>query len=502
MKKRINVLFILLFAILISFTLVGCGSDDSKVDKLEASFNDYKAQMEDELSSYNEKISESEERIIALEKALKESEEALEASQRTLDEISRKISEKETTIISLQEELNVVKDDKKVLKDLLDGYYAELNGKISSLEEGQSQGESSEGGDYTRNISVNLADKYYLVVGDTFQLFYRSVIQAVYPYGYYIHVTGTDGHTFNRYYEHTPTTTGTLNLTIEVCDDNGVVLGSDSTQLIVASDQKSSTKNVLVIGDSLTQSGQWVARGVSKYQKAGGTINTIGTVTSTLSSSTIGSSASVTVKHEGHGSWQWESFISGYNSSTPSPFKSSNGGISFKEYITKNSLPNIDEVYILLTFNGFTSTDVYDFDCEFIQSAKTLIDQIHTEYPAARITLFGLPLTSTYAGLGSYYSISRAYSDNYGVHVRIHQYDNFLESWCKLDEYRGFMRYVDLKGQFDSEYNMPYDTKNVNGTNSSVKENVGTSMGMHPSSNGYNQIGDAFYRALMSSWGK
>ncbi|HPN61528.1 MAG TPA: hypothetical protein PLO88_05310, partial [Bacilli bacterium] len=57
------------------------------------------------------------------------------------------------------------------------------------------------------------------------------------------------------------------------------------------------------------------------------------------------------------------------------------------------------------------------------------------------------------------------------------------------------MRYVDVKGQFDSEYNMPTSPKPVN-TESSITEPIGTSMGMHPNTDGYEQIGDAFYRAL------
>ena len=70
---------------------------------------------------------------------------------------------------------------------------------------------------------------------------------------------------------------------------------------------------------------------------------------------------------------------------------------------------------------------------------------------------------------------------------------------CRQDDYKTFMRYIDIKGQFDSEYNMPYEIKPVNNTNTSVSEKVGTAMGMHPSSEGYNQIGDAFFRALMSN---
>ena len=173
-----------------------------------------------------------------------------------------------------------------------------------------------------------------VVVGDTFQLFYRSVIQAQDPYGYYIRVTGDKGHTFNRYYEFKPETTGTYNLKIEVLDDNGVLLGSDTTKLLVVSNTTTRNKKILVIGDSLTSSGQWIARGVSKFQAAGGTITTIGTVSSSHSSA-IGANSTITVKHEGRGSWQWSSFVDKYDSSTKSPFNDGSG-LNFQSYLTRN----------------------------------------------------------------------------------------------------------------------------------------------------------------------
>ena len=78
-------------------------------------------------------------------------------------------------------------------------------------------------------------------------------------------------------------------------------------------------------------------------------------------------------------------------------------------------------------------------------------------------------------------------------------YDHFLQEWAELDEYKDFVRFEDSKGQFDSEYNMPTSSKPVNNENN-TQEQVGNAMGMHPSTNGYLQIGDAFYRALMHEW--
>ncbi len=340
-------------------------------------------------------------------------------------------------------------------------------------------------------VVVHLADRYDLVVGDTFQLFYRSVVQAVNPYGYYIKLTGTVGHQFNRYYEFEPTKAGTYDLKLEVCDNNGSVYGSDTTKLVVheKTAPTSTTKNILCVGDSLTAGGIWVKQGSTRYASAGGKINLLGTISSS------------NVKHEGIGGWQWSNFVKGA-SNTLSPFKSTTAStdISFIDYCNKNGYPGIDECYILLTWNGIGGRmREFSFSDDIGKYAKIFIDQLHSDYPNCKITLMGIPCPSVNAGLGSYYEISYAIGDNYGQFVTAQNYNDFLETWCKDPNYSSFMRYVDVKGQFDSEYNMPTTPKKVN-TQNSTTEPIGDSMGMHPTTNGYNQIGDAFYRALMSPW--
>ena len=497
MNRSIKLLFVFVLSLFVIFTFSACGGVDNSEDiaKLQNEIAEYKASTESKLAEYEQEIKENEAKIIALEKALEDSssESAPDYSSK-INDLEQQLKDNAAIIAGLTNELEAVKSDAQSLGTKVDNNYTEISGKITTIES------SIDNSGATKEVHVNLADRYYLVVNDTFQLFYRSVIQAPDPYGYYIRVTGDKGHTYNRYYEFKPETSGVYNLKIEVCDENGNVLGSDTTKLTVVTNSTTRNKKILVIGDSLTQSGQWIARGVAKFEAAGGTIKTIGTKSSTLSASTIGSANSVTVNHEGRGGWQWSSFVTKYDSTTKSPFNDGSG-LSFSSYLSRNNLERFDEVYILMTFNGFTSTDVYDFSSNFLTQAKTLVDQIHTEYPGVKVTLMSLPLTSTYAGLGANYEINRTYSDNYGVQIRIHEYDNFLEEWTKMEGYAGWLRYVDVKGQFDSEWNMPYESKSVNGTNSTVKENVGNSMGMHPNTYGYNQIGDAFFRALMSSWG-
>ena len=63
------------------------------------------------------------------------------------------------------------------------------------------------------------------------------------------------------------------------------------------------------------------------------------------------------------------------------------------------------------------------------------------------------------------------------------------------DEYKDYLVYFDTKAQFDCEYN--YYTKDMPVNNrSSITERIGVN-GLHPSSDGYLQLGDAFYRFLV-----
>lgn len=444
--KKISFIFLLL---LLGIALIGCNEQE----------------LDPELEALKEKIESIENQLIDLDAAFSSVEMELDVLEPiTADYLDR--------IIYLENQRNV------------------LLSKITLLETELGNLESST----KEEVKLFLAEQYYLAPNDNFQLFYRSVIQAVNPYIYHIKLTGTVGHGYNRYFEFKPAAADegkTYSLKIDVRDINGEVLGTATTKLIVSSANSSApAKNVLVIGDSLTANGVWVQQGTSRYKSAGGgTINLLGTITSS------------SVKHEGRGGWQWSSFISGYGSSVDSPFKKSSGsGISFLDYCTRNGYTHIDELYILMTYNGVGgSFREFNMTTEPFKSAKLLIDQFHQEFPSGKITLLGIPQPSLNGGLGAYYTINQSYGDNYGQFVTVLNYNKQLEDFSKDPNYSSFMRYVDVKGQFDSEYNMPTEGKKVNNQNNTT-EQVGNAMGLHPSTNGYMQIGDAFYRALCHEW--
>lgn len=406
-------------------------------------------------------------------------EQRLRDLENQLMEMEAEIANSELLINEYEERINVLEANRSTTKAKL----SQAEARITTLEELALD-----------EVKLFVANEYYLIPGETFQLFYRSIIQAVNPYRYYIKLTGTVGHGYNRYYEWTPESSHnnrSFALKIEVCNDLGEVLSAASTTLKVNSVSSGTSKRILCIGDSLTSNGYWVSHGFNQYRNAGGANHTfLGTITGGYQ---------ITLNYEGRGGWQWSSYVSGYDATTPSPFKALNGtGISFIDYCTKNGYTGIDELYILMTWNGIGgSFRTFGMNSEPFLSAKKFIDQFHLDYPAARVTLLGIPQPSIASGLGAYYTINSSYGDNYGQFVSALNYNRQLESFSQMAAYSSFMRYIDVKAQFDCEYNMPTTTKAVN-TESTTTEIVGSaaSMGMHPTTAGYLQIGDVFYRVL------
>ena len=97
-------------------------------------------------------------------------------------------------------------------------------------------------------IRVNIPKKYDLVVGDTFQLYYRGIIEAPNPYVYAIVSICDKGRNFPRYFEYTPTEPGQHKLTIKVYDAQRNLLGEDETLLnVVAPKEPKNTTNMAIL---------------------------------------------------------------------------------------------------------------------------------------------------------------------------------------------------------------------------------------------------------------
>lgn len=107
----------------------------------------------------------------------------------------------------------------------------------------------------------------------------------------------------------------------------------------------------------------------------------------------------------------------------------------------------------------------------------------------------GIQLPSLNGGTGHSYGATGQYSNWYGLVRAVMNMNLAYQTMANEDEFKGYVEFVNISAQFDSENNMPRQTKQVN-TRCSLTEQVGTN-GVHPSTDGYYQIGDASYRALV-----
>ena len=159
-----------------------------------------------------------------------------------------------------------------------------------------------------------------------------------------------------------------------------------------------------------------------------------------------------------------------------------------------------DIVACLLTWNsgggGASATPSFTGNINnHMANATTLLRDIHRDLPNAKIICLGIPLSSITGGNGSNYGANGGYADSFGTRFYAMEYNEALEKLVTNDEFSTYCYYVDTKGQFDSKYNLPHIAKAVN-TRNSMTELFGTN-GVHPSTEGYYQIGDAFFRGLV-----
>lgn len=168
--------------------------------------------------------------------------------------------------------------------------------------------------------------------------------------------------------------------------------------------------------------------------------------------------------------------------------------IDFIEYLEENNFEKPDLIYILLTWNGLYIPFNENFS-HHLDYAKKILRHIKEVLPNTLVTLLGIQICSVNGGIASNYGANGPYSDTFGSISTAFNYNLQLEELTYLDEFKDYVSYVDTKAMFDSEYNMPSTDIPVN-ARSKITEKIGNN-GVHPTMDGYLQIGDVFYRKLI-----
>ena len=340
------------------------------------------------------------------------------------------------------------------------------------------------------NTSIlKLPEKYDLVVGDTFELFYKGIMLCKDPYQYNILVSCDIGNAYGRKYIVTPTAdnVGTHKLTVTVTDDFGVELAKKSVTLNVVNKATAPTENinVLCVGDSLTAGGDWVDEVYRRLTKTSDktqhdadapTGDGLSNITFVGKKTTANGAG-----YEGIGGWKYDLYIDPAQADNPFVY---NGKVDFTAYCTDLGIDHIDLCYILLGWNMAAYTED-----NFKAKAKAFIDLLIAHNANIKIVLVGVQMPFL-DGLGYNYGASGVYS-NYRA---LQEFVFNLDGWNKdlAAEYAANITSINLSGQFDTEYGTW--TRNIAVNSRSTEKIEEQNNGVHPKTEGYYQIADAVYR--------
>lgn len=155
-------------------------------------------------------------------------------------------------------------------------------------------------------VKLCVPDSYALVVGDTFELFYKGIINAVNPDMYDVVIECTKGSAFSKRFIITPTSAENLPMKISLYGINHNLLDEKTVTLKVHSkaSSPSAVKNVLCVGDSLTTGGVWVKELHRRLTGSGGTPSGDGLSNINF----IGTRESSGVHYEGYGGWTFNNY--------------------------------------------------------------------------------------------------------------------------------------------------------------------------------------------------
>ncbi len=206
----------------------------------------------------------------------------------------------------------------------------DFSGLAGNVTGGNGDGDSSDEEKkevYSLDNLLQLPDQYDLVVGDTFELFYKGIACCVNSEAFDYKLSFSDGknrgHNYSRKYVWTPEEkdVGVHTLTISARDNLGKIVDTETVKLNVVNKPKSPTEErvYLFVGASDCANGTWprevvrrltgttttVSSGVTGPKGDGLTnIKTIGTNKSTESNPDV--------FYEGYGGWSFTSYTTAY----------------------------------------------------------------------------------------------------------------------------------------------------------------------------------------------
>ena len=153
-------------------------------------------------------------------------------------------------------------DDTEIKEDIADLQAKDAEQAVKLTQLSEEVGELSERIEdiNIESVGIYLPDTIHAVVGDTLQIFFRSVVDCAGIDAYDISAVSSKGKSYPRYWEYKATEAGSFALTLNVRSSASKIVATRQVTIRVvdATTSPSATQRILCIGASATQGGQWV----------------------------------------------------------------------------------------------------------------------------------------------------------------------------------------------------------------------------------------------------
>ncbi|MBR2911300.1 MAG: SGNH/GDSL hydrolase family protein [Lentisphaeria bacterium] len=358
------------------------------------------------------------------------------------------------------------------------------------------------------DVNLLLPEKIYAVPGVETNVYFENIVRVINPDNYIFEARAPKGRWDEKRWSFTPTDkdTGSFTLTINVIGNQGL-LTSKKVTVVVSPRNAGAGKNlsVLVIGDSLTNATVYPTQIHSHFKKPGNPkLKMIG--------SHAGSGRVVKkdgVAHEGYGGWAWSTFSTKWTDDAKfakltkrrdivyarSPFLAKKDGKvvfdlpGYFKRLNNGKAPDI--ITFQLGVNDVFSANDANVE-KVIDNILKNMDKLLSEMrKAAPDAVFGVGLTTagcfTQDGFGKNYAARHSrwqYKKNQHRLV-----ERMMQKFAKNNPYN--VQIVPVYLNLDCENNFPLVSVPVNAGNR--RKITRLNNGVHPSADGYRQIGDTFY---------
>lgn len=364
------------------------------------------------------------------------------------------------------------------------------------------------------DVKLVLPEKIYAVPGVETNIYFDNIVRVINPDNYVFEARSKKGRWDEKRWSFTPDDkdVGSFKLTINVIGNQGLLASKDVTVVVSPRNAGKDKKlSILLVGDSLTAGSRYAIRIMDLFKQTGNSnVKLVGSHAGGGRKSLLGG-----IVHEGYGGWTWRSFNTRWLKDDEiskltkpidiiyarSPFLAMKDGKLSHDiqgyFDSRNGGKAPDIITFLLGVNDvFSASDarIEKVINHIFKNMDTLLAEMRKAAPDAIIGV-GLPTAGA--------ATQDAFGKNYGSRHSRWQYkknqhrlvERMLQKFAKSNPYN--VQIVPIYLNLDCENNFPIANVPINAGNKRTVNRLNN--GVHPSVDGYDQIGDTFFCWMKSA---